>query len=116
MIHQGDSYKLYLDYYVNDEPIQNEYTELEMTMSCILENGVSKEFKFYFSKGDISWDETEEKFFIRLSQEQSFLFNKQITYQLRVYLPNGDVYAEDINKACIGNTLSRTVLQDGGSI
>ena len=109
-IHQGDSYKIYLDYYVNGEPIQNEYADVELTISCLIKTGASKEFKFYYSDGSLLWDLDENKFFFRLSQEDSFLFDNEITYQLRLCFPNGDVYAEDAHTEPIGSTLSRTLL------
>ena len=112
VIHQGDSYNVYLDYYVNDEPIQNEFADLELTISCLTKTGVSKEFKFYYSDGSLVWDSKEEMFYFRLSQEDSFLFDNEITYQLRLYFPNGDVYAEDPHTDPIGKTLSKTVFAD----
>lgn len=111
MIHQGDSYKLYLDYTVNDEPIKNEYADIEFAIQALNQNGVTTTLLFYLSKDEIKWDETEEKFYIHLTQDQTFLFNERIKYQLRLYLGNGDVYADDGNCQSIGKTLSKKVLE-----
>ena len=110
LIHQGDSYRVYLEYFVNDEPIKNEYADLEFTINAINQNGVSQTIQFYLSKDEIKWDDEEEKFYISLSQEETFLFNERIKYQLRVYLSNGDVYADDGNCTKIGKALSKKVL------
>ena len=111
IIHQGDSYKVYLDYTVNDEPIKNEYTEMEFTIQVLDQNGVTNTTNFYLSKNDIIWDDVEQKFYIHFTQEQTFLFNERIKYQLRLYLGNGDVYADDGNCQPIGKTLSKKVLE-----
>ena len=119
IIHQGDQYKVYLDFYTDDkmqEPLKNEYTDLELTIHCLLENGVSKDFQYYFSKGELQWDVTEEKFYFRLTQETSFLFKDKISYQLRTYLPNNDVYGSDKMCMPIGKTISKKVFANGGEV
>ena len=116
IIHQGDQYRVYLDYYVNDEPIKNEYSDLELTIGCLLKNGTSQEFKYYFSKGEIIWDEVQEKFYFYLDQDTSFLFNERIGYQLRVCFPNGEVYGSDKECAPIGKTMSKTALDNDGEV
>lgn len=110
LIHQGDSYSIYLDYYINNEPLTNEYADLEFTIKALDQNGISRTLQFYLSKGEIQWDDDEGKFYISLSQEETFLFNEAIVYQLRVYLENGDVYADDVNCSEVGKSLSKKVL------
>lgn len=112
-IHQGDSYPLYLDYYVNGEAIKNEYAEMEFTIESTNQNGVTSTFLFYLSKNEIVWDEVEQKFYIRLTQDQTFLFNERIKYQLRLAVGNGDVYADDGNCSKIEKSLSKKVLEAG---
>lgn len=114
-IHQGDSYPVYLSYLVNDEPLKNEYAEMEFSINAMDQNGVTNTFLFYLSKQEIMWDEIEEKFYIRLTQDQTFLFDRNIKYQLRLQLPNGDVYGDDGNCQPIGKTLSKKVL-DGSYV
>ena len=111
LIHQGDSYPIYLEYYVNDEPLKNEYADLEFTIKALDQNGVSRTLQFYLSNDEIKWDEDEEKFYITLAQEETFLFDERIKYQLRIFLENGDVYADDGNCTPIGKALSKRVLE-----
>ena len=104
-MNKGDTLRLNLNFTYDGEPLGN-FDEMEFQLN---KHNDPNAYTFKLSDNTIKYDVELERYYIELTQEQTFTLTNRTEYQLRV-LKNGEVHSSDIGTFNVGNVLSASVL------
>lgn len=109
MRNKGDSFKLYINYTIDDVPLPEcNLEDLEVQFN---EHDTKNALNFKLSDGSILLDEEIGVYYIHMKQEDTFKLPLISKYQLRIYI-DGDVISNDVSMFRLGDVLSDEVLGD----
>ena len=103
MANKGDTLKLFLNFKYNGQPIaEDDFEEMEFQ---ILRAGVDGALT-----KTPTWDDTLNKYYISLSQSETFALPKNVRWQLRCLDSSSNVCSTNIGAFALGDVLSEEVL------
>ena len=101
---QGDQYGLPIELLKdNGSPLtESDVDDVEIYIGSIRKTLKSK---------TVIFDETDQTFVVKLTQNDTFLLNRSIIIQVRILFKNGDVIGIDLGTYNIENAISKVVLK-----
>ena len=107
-MNRGDTIRIYLDFELDGQPLEKDvYDEIELQLN---EDKTINALKLKMTDDRILWDDEQGKYYVDITQEESFKLKNPFRYQLRIM--NADaVVSSGIGSMNIGDVLSKEVLK-----
>ena len=107
-MNRGDTIRIYLDFELDGQPLEKDvYDEIELQLN---EDKTINALKLKMTDDRILWDDEQGKYYVDITQEESFKLKNPFRYQLRIM--NADaVVSSGIGSMNIGEVLSKEVLK-----
>lgn len=101
---QGDQYRIPVELMFEDgSPItQSDIKDLEVSIGRIRKT---------LSDGDISFEQSENLFYVYVTQKETFTLLGDVKIQARILFPSGDVIGIELGTKNFGLSLSKVVLE-----
>ena len=107
-MNRGDTIRIFLDFELDGQPLEKDvYDEIELQLN---EDKTINALKLKMTDGRILWDDEQGKYYVDITQEESFKLKNPFRYQLRVMNASA-VVSSGIGSMNIGEVLSKEVLK-----